>query len=197
MNKEMITAQLKKLTVANGIEIDDETLGKAVELARFMVFPKSKIIRSIGDSANTVGIVIDGLVRSYYIDLEGNDISRGFCPEGSMCMDEGAVGYPEHICMWETLEESTLMLIEVSDLRGLIMASERLKTLWIKLLEDGLRYKMYRENAFLLENATERYLSFKKRFPGVCDRAPQKYIATCIGIMPESLSRIRRAMREE
>ncbi len=197
MNREMITAQLKKLAVANEIEIDDETLGKAVELARFKVFPRSEIIRSIGDSANTVGIVIDGLVRSYYIDSEGNDITRGFCAEGTMCMDEGTVGYPEHICMWETLEESILMLIEASKLKGLIMASERMKTMWIKLLEDGLRYKMYRENAFLMENATERYLSFKRRYPRVCERVPQKHIATCIGIMPESLSRIRKAMREE
>lgn len=77
------------------------------------------------------------------------------------------------------------------------MSSENLKTLWISLLEDGLRYKMYRENGFLVENATERYLHFRKLYPKLCGRAAQKHIATYLGIAPESLSRIKKAMKEE
>ena len=79
----------------------------------------------------------------------------------------------------------------------LILGDERLKSVWIDLLEGSLRYKIYRENGFLVENATERYLAFRKRFPELISRIPQRYIATYLGIKPESLSRIKSALKEE
>jgi len=63
-------------------------------------------------------------------------------------------------------------------------------------LEGGMRYKIYRENGFLVETATERYIAFRKRNPELAERVPLRYIATYLGITPESLSRIRSAMRE-
>ncbi len=82
-------------------------------------------------------------------------------------------------------------------MRSLILSNEVFKDLWICLLELTVRYKLYRENGFLVENATERYIHFKKMYPDVCNRVPQKHIATYLGITPESLSRIRSAMKEE
>ena len=61
---------------------------------------------------------------------------------------------------------------------------------------DELRYKIFRENGFLVETATERYIAFRKRNPELAERVPLRYIATYLGITPESLSRIRSAMRE-
>ena len=197
MNKELIVRRLKDLADVNKITFEDEVLNRAVELARFKVCPKGVIKKSIGDKADSVAIILDGLVRGYYIDADGNDISRGFASNGGLCMDESVMGYSEYICMWETLEESTLMLFDVQDFKLLIMSREDLKTLWIQLLEGGLRYKMYRENGFLVETATERYLHFKRLYPKLCERIPQKHIATYLGIAPESLSRIRKAMKEE
>lgn len=65
------------------------------------------------------------------------------------------------------------------------------------ILESGLRYKVYREGSFLVQNATERYLEFRKRYPDLSGRIPQRYIATYLGITPESLSRIRSSLRED
>ncbi|MBQ8135071.1 MAG: Crp/Fnr family transcriptional regulator [Clostridia bacterium] len=197
MNKTMIIKQLTELSASFNIEFGEEILSQAVDISQFKVVPKNTIIQHIGDEAITVGIVLDGLVRSYYIDNDGNDITRGFAVAGSMCMDEGMMGYEEHLCMWETIEESTLMLFAVSKLKALINSNESLKSIWISLLEGGLRYKMYRENGFLVENATERYLHFRKMYPQLIGRIPQKHIATYLGITPESLSRIRKAMKEE
>ncbi len=197
LNKVTIIKQLSGLAAEFGIEFGDEILSQAVDISQFKVFQKGVTLKHIGDNAKTVGIVLEGLVRSYYIDTDGNDITRGFGMAGSMCMDEGMMGYSEHICMWETIEESTLMLFEVSKLKSLIFGSEKMKSIWIGLLEGGLRYKMYRENGFLVENATERYLHFRKLYPQLIGRIPQKHIATYLGIKPESLSRIRSALKEE
>ena len=197
MNKDHIIGQLKRLTAIHDLSVDEDILSRAVEMAHFKVFSKGTLLKSIGDRADTVGLVLDGLVRCYYIDSDGSDMTRGFGADGGMIMDEGVLDYSEHICMWETLEDSTVMLFGTEEFDRFIMSSETLKTLWIQALKDGLRYKMYRENGFLIESAAERYLHFKKLFPKLCETVPQKHIATYLGIAPESLSRIRKAMREE
>ena len=197
MNKDHIIGQLKQLAEIHDLSVDEDILNRAVEIAHFKVFSRGTLLKSIGDRADTVGLVLDGLVRCYYIDSDGADMTRGFGTDGGMIMDEGVLGYSEYICMWEALEDSTVMLFGTEEFDRFIMSSEALKTLWIQALKDGLRYKMYRENGFLVESATERYMHFKKLFPKLCEAVPQKHIATYLGIAPESLSRIRKAMREE
>lgn len=66
----------------------------------------------------------------------------------------------------------------------------------IRLLENALRYKIYRENEFLVENATERYLHFRKMYPLICDKVKQHQLASYLGMKPESLSRIKKALKD-
>ena len=197
MDKKYLTGRLKAFADKYNVCIDEETLGELVALSTFRVLPKGNLLSSIGDDTAVAGMVLGGMVRSYYVDEDGNDITRGFSPEGTLCIDEGALGFTERICMWETLEETTLMLCEVVKIKELIRDNVIFKDVWIALLESALRYKMYRENGFLVENAAERYLHFKKRHPDLSERIPLKHIATYLGIAPESLSRIRTAMKEE
>ena len=174
MDKDYIVEQLVKLATEYNIPAEREVLGELIAMSSFRVITKGALIASVG-----------------------NDITRGFAVEGSLLMDEGFFGYEERMCMWEALEDSTIMLCETSKVRELIHSNAAFKDLWIVILESAVRYKLYRENGFLVENATERYIHFKKVFPNVYSRAPQKHIATYLGITPESLSRIRSAMKDD
>ena len=69
--------------------------------------------------------------------------------------------------------------------------------MYISLLENALRYKLYRENGFLVESASERYIHFRKQYPQICSEVAQHHLATYLGIAPESLSRIRKALKEK
>ena len=197
MDKEYFVKQLMVFAEKYNIDVSEELVGEIVSLASFRVVKKGEILASIGDNTTCAGLTLSGLARSYYIDSDGNDITRGFAPEGTMFMDEGFFGYPERICMWETLEETTIMISETVAIKKMIKENDSFKDIWIYLLESAMRYKIYRENEFLVENATERYLHFKKVYPDLSERVPQRHIATYLGIAPESLSRIRGAMKED
>lgn len=197
MNENEITAWLVELSTTNGFNIGEDVIRQTVAFSQVKKFTKGMIIKSMGDDARQSAIVLSGIVRSYYIDSNGNDMTRHFSIACGWCLDDGMIGYTQHQCMWEALEDSTLLLFEAERMKALIYGSEELKSLWIEMLESALRYKHYRENGFLTENATERYLHFKKRFPYLSSRVPQKHIATYLGITPESLSRIRKAMKDE
>ncbi|MBP3267020.1 MAG: Crp/Fnr family transcriptional regulator [Ruminococcus sp.] len=196
MDKSYIISQMKALSKKLCLDFDDEVYDSVIGFSEFKVYSKGSLLAGIGDKAAKAGIVMNGVVRSYYIDGDGNDITQFFSKEGSFCMDEGMMGFDEIIKMWEAVEESTVMVFDVRKMKELIFSSEKLKTVWIQLLESGMRYKIYRENGFLVENATERYLHFRKLYPELCGRVSQKHIATYLGIAPESLSRIRSAVKE-
>lgn len=195
MDKEYLINQLMNIAKQNSMEIDTEILGVVVNNSVFRVVPKGNILQSVGEKTNTAALVLDGICRCYYLDGDGNDITRGFSFPGTFCMDEGMFGYSESIVTWETLEETTLMFFEVQEMKKLIIENNQLKNAYIMFLENALRYKIYRENGFLVENAAERYIHFKKLYPNVCDSVKQHYVATYLGIAPESLSRIRKALK--
>lgn len=196
MDKEYLITNLYNLARQNGVEISVELLGEIVSLSVFKVVNKGEIIRNVMDENNTAALVLSGICRAYYVDEEGNDITRGFSIPGTLCMDEGIFGYPESIVTWETIEETTLMIFDVTNIKKIIYENDEIKNIYITLLENALRYKIYRENGFLVENATERYLHFKKMYPMICDRVKQHQLASYLGIKPESLSRIRKALKE-
>ncbi|MBQ5316759.1 MAG: Crp/Fnr family transcriptional regulator [Oscillospiraceae bacterium] len=196
MDKPYIISRMKALSNKLGLEFDDEVYDAVIGFSEFKIYSKGSLLAGTGDRAAYAGIVMKGLIRSYYIDGDGNDITQFFSKEGSMCMDEGLMGFDEMLKMWEAIEETTVMLFDVKKMKELIFSSEKLKTVWIQLLESGMRYKMYRECGFLTENATERYIKFRRNDPDLAGRVQQRYIATYLGIKPESLSRIRSAMRE-
>ena len=197
MNKQIIIEQLAALAETYKLDLDNDTLERIVMLSTFRIIEKGTLLRSIGDSTDTAALVLDGMARCYYIDGDGNDITRGFSVKGTLCMDDGMFGYPESLTEWETLTDTTLMVFNVGEIKTLIYENDTLKNTYIKLLENALKYKIYRENGFLVENASERYIHFRKMFPEICQTVKQQYIATYLGIAPESLSRIKKSLKEE
>ena len=196
MDTANLVKQLKDLSDGFGFCISEDAISKAIGFFRFKTYSKGEVIARTGDNANTAGLVISGLIRSCYVDAEGNDVTQYFAAEAGWCIDSGMIGFDEMQTDWEALEDATVMLFDVDDMKKLIYGDENLKNLWISVLESGMRYKVYRENGFLVESATERYLAFRKRYPMLSKRVPQRYIATYLGITPESLSRIRSSLKE-
>ena len=196
MNKQIIIEQLAALAETYKLDLDNDTLEQIVMLSTFRIIEKGTLLRSIGDSTDTAALVLDGMARCYYIDGDGNDITRGFSVNGTLCMDDGMFGYSESLTEWETLTDTTLMFFNVGEIKQLINENDALKNTYIQLLENALKYKIYRENGFLVENASERYIHFRKMFPEICQTVKQQYIATYLGIAPESLSRIKKSLKE-
>lgn len=196
MDKEYLINQLWTMAGQYKIAVSHDILGEIVNMSLFRVAKKGEILAMTGDETARAGLVLKGMTRCYYIDGNGNDITRGFSIPGTFCMDEGMFGYHERLTEWEALEETTLMLFEVEELKKMIAESGELQNAYILFLENALRYKIYRENTFLVENATERYIHFRRAYPEICANVKQSYIATYLGIAPESLSRIRKSMKE-
>ena len=179
-----------------GERLKAEDLQRLLSISQIRVFPKGEIIQGIQQKLTHSGLILSGMVRSYYLDMEGNEITRNFHKEGYLVIEEGLLGYEYSLGASEALEDTTILLMDTEKLKRLVKERESLKNIYIACLEWGIRYKIYRESEFLTKNATDRYLQFCEDYPELVNRVKQSYISTYLGITPESLSRIRRTLKE-
>lgn len=156
-------------------------------------FKRKDIVSNVGDRDHEFMFLLSGLIRIYYIDVEGNDITRFFSTEGDIIGGVGSSGNP---FAREALEDCELLVIDGEKLMDIVNHDIDLLRLFNKMLRKRIDYKAYRESSFLMLSATERYIKFKNMHPGLEKRVNQMHIASYLGITPVSLSRIRRAIKE-
>ena len=197
MNEYMINRLEKKFSQYDENPLDKKVLKSLLDVAQVKSYKKGEIILSVGEKYWQVGYVLSGVIRSYYLKDDGSDRTKHFHIEDQFLMDESLVDYETSICAYEALEDCTILVISAKKMKEIIMKHEQFQKLYIVCLEQGIKYKIARENSFLMQSATERYIEFKKEYPNLEKRVKQLYIATYLGITPESLSRIRRVLREE
>lgn len=191
IKEKLYNAASKLLDVT--LSMDD--INSLLSISKIRNYQKGKVISGIAEPLSSTGLVYHGMVRSYYLDRDGNEITKNFHKEYFLFMDEGLIGYEKSICAYEAIEDSTIVLFDIKPLKELIKENERFKELYISALEAGIRYKIHRENDFLMNNATERYLQFERDYPELVNRVKQTHISTYLGITPETLSRIKRALK--
>ena len=152
---------------------------------------KGETLIQLGDFPCKAYILVEGLMRSYYIDCNGNDITQYFLEPSDLFGYELLTQHHPSSVTIEALENCVLMAADGDTLSKLIFNHPILMQMWIKMLETGIQFKIDRQSSFLLKNATERYLDFQTLYPGLEKRVRQSDIASYLGINPVSLSRIR------
>ena len=65
------------------------------------------------------------------------------------------------------------------------------------MLQQALRTHWEIRTMLCQHTAMERYQWFLQTYPALADRVSNKYIASFLGLTPVTLSRLRRALREQ
>lgn len=94
----------------------------------------------------------------------------------------------------ECIVPGTLISIEYSYWKSLYIQSEALNTFGRLMAEYNYLLAIERIESLQYQSASNRYESFVKLYPDLLNKIPHHYIASYLGITPESLSRIRKAV---
>lgn len=191
-----INIYLEKLKSNYGFSFPYGLINKFADVFSEITLKKNDVLIRIGDKNSYIFFVVFGILRDYYIDDDGNDVTRFFTCEGGICGGEALISNEPLAVCTEALEDCILLRCLVSDFKKIIASDSVATKAYIWLLESSLAYKIHRENSFLIKSAAERYIDFKRENPNIEKRVNQKYIASYLGITPVSLSRIRRALKE-
>jgi len=192
MNDKFVSKIDQMLKQYNGY-ISRETLNQLVDIHKSIVIPKGDLISADHKSF----LLLSGIIRGYYLDADGNDVTHMFIFEGTTYGSDFLTTDKPHMCSFEALEECIAVEINRTVLLEKIKSDSSLMMEYIHMLEEALKRKILRETSLVTKTATERYLDLKKEYPDIDNRVSQAHIASYIGISPVSLSRIRRVIREE
>lgn len=182
---------------SNAGHIPGEIAQELLQSASIKTIEKNQIIHDVGDELNFVYYICSGLMRSYYIDYQGNDVTYFFMRENDFCCSELIIQDGPSFSCYEALADCRLLCIPIGELRSLLTNSAFCKNIYIKILEKVVLYKLERERGFLMKTATERYLDFLRENKDIEKRIQQIHLASFLGITPTSLSRIRRTLKKE
>lgn len=155
---------------------------------------KREILLSEGEVCTHAFFIRSGCLRYYYIQ-DGQDVSAEFFFENCWYTDfESYIsGKPtrENI---QALEETELLMISRANAVKLYAENPPFERWGRIIAEQALLGVKSVANGFFKFSPEERYLKLMAERPQVIARIPQHYIASYLGIKPESLSRIRKRL---
>jgi CRP-like cAMP-binding protein len=166
-------------------------------------YKKGDILHSAGTINTNFYFINHGLIRAYIIDHNGNDITWDF-----HFNDDTAQFYNTFIVdaatfptqdisriTFELLEDSQIVSLNHQNLQVAYAYLEGIEKLSRLLAEQNGAYFQNRIMDRYTKNATQRYTEYINKYPNISSKVKQSYIASYLGIKPESLSRIKNHLK--
>lgn len=149
-----------------------------------------------GKTVRQVGFLTEGILRVYYYNNKGEEITRYFIDENHLILSGNTI---------DELYTPSEYLSAITDCRLVVFSRPDWKELsetiigWDQIIQKIISKhhseKMTRRSELVSQDGTERYLDFIQKFPTLVNRVPLSYIASYLGITQSSLSRIRKNIR--
>jgi CRP/FNR family transcriptional regulator, anaerobic regulatory protein len=147
---------------------------------------------------NQIVYIISGLVRSFYIDEKGSEISAYFIKEFDFVSD-----YPAFLkdvksnYQFEALENTNVIIIPKSLILNAYNASAKFERFGRLIAEEAVQFLQGRVEGFIFKSATERYSEFMNKENELFNRLSVEHVATYLGIERQSLTRIRKKLNSK
>ncbi|KOY84476.1 cyclic nucleotide-binding protein [bacterium 336/3] len=158
-----------------------------------VLLPKNRIIEEEGKIPKYLYFIVEGYLRLFYYDREGNEITTHInCPPGFITAYFDFIHQTKATENLECITESQLLRITKEDLDVLMEQSQRLKDFSIWVFQQSIIYNEQRTKDLATLTAEQRYFKLMENYPTVLHNVPLQYIASFLGMNPKSLSRIRK-----
>ncbi len=187
-----------KKQISQIFPFEKDELDEILKLIKFKKIPSEKVLLWEGDIASKLFIIMKGCLRTYLIKADGTEITAQFFIENQMVSSfESAFTKMPSRYYIETVENSTLGIVQIDHLKKFLTESPLKKDFFINFLITRLVHYMNHNASFILDKPEERYLNLIKTNPDLVSRLPKQYIASYLGITPVSLSRIRTRIKKQ
>lgn len=163
-----------------------------------IILRKGDYFLKSGNIQKEMGFICKGLIRRFYINEKGNQITTGFTKELEYITD-----YPAFIrqrpskYFLQCLEKTTLIKLPYSIIQESYLKFRNSEMQGRLIAENVLTILNDRVESFLFNTAEERYLKFISENPDLIQRVSLTHLASFLGIERQSLSRIRSKLSKQ
>ncbi|WP_298305547.1 Crp/Fnr family transcriptional regulator [Flavobacterium sp.] len=182
---------LSQILASNGIT--KEELKIILPKYKKVTISKNDYLLNQGTIEKKYWFVESGFVRSYIIDIEGNDITFNLYASGDVVID-----YPSFFFLLPTRENIQALTdcvcweIDFASFQELFNSISNYREQQRGLLVGSYFALKEHSISLIADQAKERYLKLLKSKPQIVQNVSLKHIATFLGITDTSLSRIRK-----
>jgi CRP-like cAMP-binding protein len=175
-------------------ESEKERIATAYSLIKL---DKKKHLFEQGKRCVTEGFVVGGTLRVYYIDQKGLEHVLYFALKDWWVGDIASFFSGEPAALnAQALEDSWLLVIDPERKDALFEEVPAIERLFRIISQKHLTVLQKRFLLTVSANAAERFQELMLRSPGIEQLVPQHQIASFLGILPESLSRMKKQMNK-
>ena len=180
------------LTYFEKLGFKETDLTRFLEFAKLRQFSSNEIILSPGQVENYLSFVNSGIVR-YYVLANDKEITFDFAFKNSFyCAYDSFYRRTETGVHVQAITDCSLYSFSYNNLQVLYNECENAEKLGRLATELLLNRKVKRELSLLTKSPQERYEALLNDQPNYIQHIPLKYLASYIGVVPETLSRIRK-----
>ncbi len=174
------------------VTLNEEEVGYLCDVLVMKQHKKGEPIFSEGQVARTIYFVLEGCVRLFY-NVDGTDKTAFFFTEGKfICAGASyTFGTPARE-NYQAVENSVLVHLDRETTDQLLRLSPKFELIARIATEDELITSQQLIASFITLSPEERYTELLRTNGELFRRVPQRYIASFLGISPETLSRIKR-----
>ena len=185
--------------IANIVSLKGSDVSKIRSKLSIEDYQKGDFVLKQNEVCKTLKFVLSGVFRVYQLK-DGKEITSYFNYEernplvasfGSLLAKKPSTEFIECIIPGKVIS------ISYSDWQELYKTSLELNIFGRLMAEKNYLLALYRIESLQYQNASERYEIFLKIYPNLMNQIPHHYISSYLGITPESLSRIRRALAKK
>ncbi|OOR12911.1 cyclic nucleotide-binding protein [Bacillus cereus] len=190
--KEILMKYMTKLTT-----LSEEQQRIIVEELQIEEYKKGTVLLGQGDVPSKCYFVLKGCVRQHCIDESGKEVTSNFYTE-----EQAIANFNHH--KQDKLSPHTLTCLEdclvvVGDLyseKDMYKKYSQLEEMTRQMIEYNFGEVQEELTLFITSTPEERYKSLLQKRPHLIDRVPQYQLASYLGITPESLSRIKKRLKQ-
>jgi CRP-like cAMP-binding protein len=155
------------------------------------VYNKNEIIFKEGNVSDEIYFVTKGCVRLFY-NVDGTDKTAFFYTEGQfICAGESYTFNIPASENYQALEQTEIFVFTKSKIDVLLKEIPKFEIIARIATENELITCQKVIASFVIKSAEERYIDLLSTQGELFQRVPQQYIASFLGVSPETLSRIK------
>lgn len=155
------------------------------------IYQKNETIFAEGKISDEIYFVTKGCVRLFY-NVDGNDKTAFFYTEGQfICAGESYTYNIPAIENYQAVEQSEISVFTKSNIENLLKEVPKFEVIARIATENELITCQKVIASFVTKSAEERYIDLLTTQGELFQRVPQQYIASFLGVSPETLSRIK------
>lgn len=178
-----------KLAFSQLSEEEQSRFGNFIQIRQFK---KGEHLFKIGDTQRNIFIIIEGIALIYIITFDGFERTMEFAKESdsvSSGNNFSKIIRPSFGC--KAIEPVTALCFDTNVFDQLADKNPNLLKLKIEGFKSVIEKLVYQIELLNIYTPEARFIKLRQDHPSLWDRVPQKYLASYIGITPQSFSRIK------